>query len=57
MQVLIECTDRYDNPLMIWPKHQGGLGELRNHVRYQDSIREKEKKYYTVKKQGEEEDG
>jgi hypothetical protein len=28
IQMLVEDRDCLGNPLMIWPKHQGGLGEL-----------------------------
>jgi hypothetical protein len=54
IQVLVEARDRSDKPLMIWSKHQGGLGELRDHVRHRDLIREREK---PTKKQTQEEDG
>ena len=42
---------------MVWQKHQGGLGELRHHIRRRDLIRGKEKLYRTTEKQSEEEDG
>jgi len=35
---------------MVRPKHQGGLGELRDHVRRRDLIREKEKLYRGTEK-------
>lgn len=57
IQMLVEEPDSLGNPLMIWPKHQGGLGELRDHVRRRDLIREQEKLYRRTEKQGEEEDG
>jgi len=57
IQVLVEARDRSDSPLMVWPKHQGGLGELRDHVRRRDMIRGKENLYRTTEKQGQEEDG
>jgi hypothetical protein len=46
--MLLEALDCLGNPLMIWPKHQGGLGELRDHVRRRDLIRKKEKLYNTT---------
>ena len=42
---------------MVWPKHKGGLGELRHHIRRRDLIRGKEKLDRTTEKQSEEEDG
>ncbi|KAH8790829.1 hypothetical protein F5882DRAFT_257432, partial [Hyaloscypha sp. PMI_1271] len=36
IQMSVEGLDYLSNPLMIWPKHQGGLGELRDHVRRRD---------------------
>jgi hypothetical protein len=42
---------------MIWPKYQGGLGELRDYVRRRGLIRGQEKLYRTTEKQSEEEDG
>ena len=57
VQLLVEAKDCSDNPLMVWPKHQGGLGELRHHIRRRDLIRGKEKLYRTTEKQSEEEDG
>ncbi|KAG9233110.1 hypothetical protein BJ875DRAFT_465023 [Amylocarpus encephaloides] len=30
LQMLVEERDCLGNPLMVWPKHQGGLGELRS---------------------------
>jgi hypothetical protein len=41
---------------MIWPKHRGGLGELRVHVRRRDQIREEEKLYRMMEKSSLEED-
>ena len=38
--MLVEGRDYSGNPLMIWSKHQGGLGELRDYVRRRDLIRE-----------------
>ncbi len=55
--MLVEGGDCLGNPLMIWPKHQGGLGELRDYVRRRDLIRGQEKLYRTTEKQSEEEDG
>lgn len=40
IQMLVEGRDCSGNPLMIWSKHQGGLGELRDYVRRRDLIRE-----------------
>ena len=57
IQVLVEAKDKSGNPLMVWPKHQGRLGELRDHVRRHDWIRGQEKLYRTTEKQREEEDG
>jgi len=57
IQMLVEGGDCLGNPLMIWPKHQGGLGELRDYVRRRDLIRGQEKLYRTTEKQSEEEDG
>jgi len=51
---LDEAADDLGEPLMIWAKHHGGLGELRQ---YRDLIRGKEKLYRTTEKQSEEEDG
>lgn len=48
--MLDEAADDLGEPLMIWAKHQGGLGEPRDHVQHRDLIRGKEK-------QSEEEDG
>jgi len=55
--MLVESTDCFGHPLMVWPKHQGGLGELRDHVQRRDLIRKKEKLYCTTDNQSEEEDG
>ena len=55
--MLVEDRDYFGNPLMIWPKHRGGLGELRDYVRRRDSIRGQEKLYRTTEKQGEVGDG
>jgi hypothetical protein len=41
--MLVEEPDCLGNPLMIWPKNRGGLGELRDHVQRRDLIRKKEK--------------
>jgi hypothetical protein len=54
---LDEAADDLGETLMIWAKHQGGLGELRDHVQHRDLIRGKEKLYRTTEKQSEEEDG
>lgn len=43
IQMLVEEPDCLGNPLMIWPKNRGGLGELRDHVQRRDLIRKKEK--------------
>jgi hypothetical protein len=43
IQMLDEAADGVGEPLMIWAKHQGGLGELRNHVRHCDQFRERKK--------------
>ena len=40
IQMLYEAVDNFGKPLKAWLKHQGGLGELRNHVRRRDQIRE-----------------
>lgn len=37
--MLGEGRDGLGNHLMIWSKHQGGLGELRDYIRCRDSIR------------------
>jgi hypothetical protein len=57
IQMLVEGRDCLGNPLMIWPKYQGGLGELRDYVRRRGLIRGQEKLYRTTEKQSEEEDG
>lgn len=57
LQLLVEAKGCSDKPLMGWQKHQGGLGELRHHIRRRDLIRGKEKLYRTTKKKSEEEDG
>ena len=57
IQILVEARDCLDNPLMIWPKHRGGLGELRVHVRLRDQIREEEKLCRMMEKLSLEEDG
>jgi hypothetical protein len=57
IQILVEARDCLDKPLMIWPKHRGGLGELRAHVRRRDQIREEEKLYRMMEKSSLEEDG
>ena len=54
---MVEAKDKSGNPLMVWPKYQGRLGELRDHVRRRDWIRGQEKLYRTTEKQSEEEDG
>lgn len=54
--MLVEDRDCFGNPLMIWPKHQGGLGERRDYIRRRDLIREKEKLYCTTDNQSKEED-
>jgi hypothetical protein len=38
--MLVGAIDCLGNQYMIWPKNQGGLGELRDHVRRRDLIRE-----------------
>jgi hypothetical protein len=43
IQMLDEALDGSGKPLMIWAKHQGGLGQLRSHVRHRDQIREGQK--------------
>jgi hypothetical protein len=43
IQILDEAADGMGKPLMIWGKHQGGLGELRDHVRRCDQFRERKK--------------
>ena len=55
--MLVGGRDCLGNPLMIWSKHRGGLGELRDYVRRRDLIREQEKQYRTTEKQVEEKDG
>lgn len=55
--MLVEGLDCLGNPLMTWPKHQGGLGELRDHVRRRDLTRKNEELYCTTHDQSEEEDG
>jgi len=57
IQMLVESIDCFGHPLMVWPKHQGGLGEPRDHVRRRDLIRKKEKLYCTTDNQSKEEDG
>ncbi|CZR67731.1 uncharacterized protein PAC_17630 [Phialocephala subalpina] len=57
IQMLVEGLYCLGNPLMTWPKHQGGLGELRDHVRRRDLTRKKEELYCTTDDQSEEEDG
>lgn len=57
LQVLVEAKGCPAKPLMVWQKHQGGLGELRHHIRRRDMIRGIEKLYRTTEKQSEEEDG
>jgi hypothetical protein len=57
IQVLVKAKDKLGNALIVWPKHQGELGELRDHVRRRDWIRGQEKLYRTTEKQSEEEDG
>ena len=52
--MLVEAKDYSGNPLMVWLKHQGGLGELRDHVRRRDLIHGQEKLYHTTEKQSEE---
>jgi hypothetical protein len=37
---------------MIWPKNQGGLGELRDHVRRRDLIREQAAMLFDEKQLG-----
>jgi hypothetical protein len=49
--MLDEVTDRLGNPLMICPKHRGGLAELRCHVRRHDQFREEEKLCRILEKQ------
>lgn len=55
--MLVEAKDKSGNSLMVWPKHQGGLGELRDHVRRRDLICGRDKLYRTTEKPSEEEDG
>ncbi|KAH8586108.1 hypothetical protein B0O99DRAFT_645359 [Bisporella sp. PMI_857] len=50
IQMLVEERDCLDNPLIVWSKHQGRLGELRDHLRRRDLIREKEKLYSIIEK-------
>jgi hypothetical protein len=57
IQMLVESTDCFGHPLMVWPKYQGGLGELLDHVQRRDLIRKKEKLYCTTDYQSKEEDG
>jgi len=49
--MLVEGRDCLGNPLVIWSKHQGGLGELRDYVRRRDSIREAVNLYQLTEKQ------
>lgn len=56
IQMLEEAQDYFGNPLMIWVKHQGGLEELRDHVRHRDHIREEERLCQLMMKQSLEED-
>lgn len=49
--MLVEGRNCLGNPLMIWPKHQGGLGEVRDYVRRRDSIREAGNLYELTEKQ------
>ena len=56
LQLLIEAKGCSDKRLMVWQKHQRGLGELRHHIRRRDLIRGKEKLYRTTEKESEEED-
>ena len=51
IQMLDEAADDPDKPLMIWAKHQGGLGELRDHVRRRNLIREAENLCQMTEKQ------
>lgn len=39
IQMLDEAVDGIGKPLMIWAKNQGGLGQLRDHVRRRDQFR------------------
>lgn len=39
IQMLQEATDRAGNPYVIYPKRQGGMAQLRDHVRNRDRIR------------------
>ena len=48
--MLVEATDWTGDPLMIWSKHRGGLGELRAHVRRRDWMREEENLYQLMEK-------
>lgn len=57
MQMLDETADDLDKPLMIWAKHQGGLGELRDHVRRRDLIRKAENLCQLAEKQPSEGEG
>jgi len=51
IHMLDEATYHSGNPLMIWAKRRGGLGELRDHVRRRDRFREGEKLYQLMDKQ------
>ena len=57
IQILDEAADDLGKPLMIWAKRQGGLGELRDHVRRCDQFRERGKLCQMMEKQSLEEDG
>ncbi|KAH8647810.1 hypothetical protein BX600DRAFT_475885 [Xylariales sp. PMI_506] len=42
IQALEQATDYSGNDLMVWASHQGGLKELRDHIRRRDQARVKE---------------
>ena len=45
IKLLVDAREYLGNPLIVWPKHHGGLGELRDHVRCCDLICGQEKLY------------
>jgi hypothetical protein len=55
--MLDAVLDHLDVPLVIRAKHQGGLAELRDHIRHRDQVREGKKLCYKTETQSLKEDG
>lgn len=57
IQMLKEFVDNLGYQMMIYTRHRGGLGELRNHIQCRDKVRRTEELCRAMEKQTLEEDG